>query len=35
MVRSTNQAAVGFYEHLGYVEADVVTLGRWLDGQTA
>jgi ribosomal protein S18 acetylase RimI-like enzyme len=35
MVRSTNQAAVGFYEHLGYADADVVVLGRRLDGQTA
>jgi len=28
MVRSANQAVVGFYEHLGYVDADVVVLGR-------
>jgi ribosomal protein S18 acetylase RimI-like enzyme len=32
MVRTTNQAAVGFYEHLGYAGADVVVLARWLDG---
>jgi ribosomal protein S18 acetylase RimI-like enzyme len=31
MVRSTNKAVVGFYEHLGYVDADVVVLGRRLD----
>ena len=35
MVRATNKAVVGFYERLGYVEADVVVLGRRLDGQTA
>jgi ribosomal protein S18 acetylase RimI-like enzyme len=35
MVRATNMAAVGFYEHLGYADADVVVLGRRLDGQTA
>jgi ribosomal protein S18 acetylase RimI-like enzyme len=33
MVRATNTAMVGFYEHLGYVDADVVVLGRRLDGQ--
>jgi ribosomal protein S18 acetylase RimI-like enzyme len=32
MVRATNQAAVGFYEHLGYAGSDVVVLARWLDG---
>ena len=32
MVRATNQAVVGFYEHLGYVDADVIVLARWLDG---
>jgi ribosomal protein S18 acetylase RimI-like enzyme len=32
MVRTTNQAAVGFYEHLGYTGSDVVVLARWLDG---
>ena len=31
MVRAANQAVVGFYEHLGYVDADVVVLGRRLD----
>jgi ribosomal protein S18 acetylase RimI-like enzyme len=35
MVRATNKAVVGFYEHLGYVDADVTVLGRRLDGQTA
>ena len=35
MVRTTNKAVVGFYEHLGYVDADVVVLGRRLDGQAA
>lgn len=33
MVRATNKAVVGFYEHLGYADADVVVLGRRLDGQ--
>ena len=33
MVRATNTAVVGFYEHLGYVDAHVVVLGRRLDGQ--
>jgi ribosomal protein S18 acetylase RimI-like enzyme len=31
MVRATNQAAVGFYEHLGYTESEVMVLGRRLD----
>ncbi len=35
MVRAANTAAVGFYEHLGYADADVVVLGRRLDGRTA
>ena len=35
MVRATNKAVVGFYEHLGYADADVVVLGRRPDGQTA
>ena len=35
MVRATNKTVVGFYEHLGYVDADVVVLGRRLDGQAA
>ncbi len=37
MVRTTNQAVIGFYQHLGYVEADATVLGRRLDGadQTA
>jgi ribosomal protein S18 acetylase RimI-like enzyme len=34
MVRATNKAAVGFYERLGYADADVIVLGRRLDGQT-
>lgn len=34
MVRTTNKAVMGFYEHLGYVDADVTVLGRRLDGQT-
>jgi ribosomal protein S18 acetylase RimI-like enzyme len=34
MVRTTNKAVVGFYEHLGYADADVVVLGRRLDNQT-
>jgi ribosomal protein S18 acetylase RimI-like enzyme len=32
MVRTTNQATVGFYDHLGYEASDVVVLGRLLDG---
>lgn len=32
MVRTTNQATVGFYDHLGYEASDVVVLGRRLDG---
>lgn len=32
MVRSTNLATVGFYQHLGYTDAEVVVLGRRLDG---
>jgi ribosomal protein S18 acetylase RimI-like enzyme len=31
MVRATNQAVIGFYEHLGYEQSDVVVLGRRLD----
>lgn len=31
MVRSTNQAARGFYDRLGYAPQDVVTLGRFLN----
>ncbi|MGH3200631.1 MAG: GNAT family N-acetyltransferase [Streptosporangiaceae bacterium] len=34
MVRATNRAVVGFYEHLGYIDANVTVLGRRLDGQT-
>lgn len=34
MVRATNRSAVGFYERLGYTDADVMVLGRRLDGQT-
>jgi ribosomal protein S18 acetylase RimI-like enzyme len=33
MVRAANKAVAGFYEHLGYVDADVVVLGRRLDVQ--
>jgi ribosomal protein S18 acetylase RimI-like enzyme len=32
MVRSTNQATVAFYQRLGYADAEVVVLGRRLDG---
>jgi ribosomal protein S18 acetylase RimI-like enzyme len=32
MVRSTNQATVAFYQHLGYADAEVTVLGRRLDG---
>jgi hypothetical protein len=32
MVRATNRGAVGFYEHLGYADSEVVVLGRRLDG---
>jgi ribosomal protein S18 acetylase RimI-like enzyme len=31
MVRTTNKAALGFYEHLGYADAQAVVLGRPLD----
>ena len=31
MVRTENDAAVGFYERIGYLPADVVVLGRRLD----
>ena len=31
MVRSDNDAVLGFYEHLGYQPQDVVVLGRRLD----
>jgi ribosomal protein S18 acetylase RimI-like enzyme len=30
MVRHSNSAAVQFYEQLGYEDADVTVLGRWL-----
>jgi ribosomal protein S18 acetylase RimI-like enzyme len=30
MVRTSNADAVGFYERLGYEDAEVRTLGRWL-----
>ncbi|MBH0130062.1 GNAT family acetyltransferase [Salinibacterium sp. NK8237] len=30
MVRSTNKQATGFYEHLGYEDADVRVLAKWL-----
>jgi ribosomal protein S18 acetylase RimI-like enzyme len=32
MVRATNRGTIGFYEHLGYADSDVVVLGRRLDG---
>jgi ribosomal protein S18 acetylase RimI-like enzyme len=32
MVRATNRSTIGFYEHLGYADSDVVVLGRRLDG---
>jgi hypothetical protein len=32
MVRATNQATIGFYEHLGYADSEVAVLGRRLDG---
>lgn len=32
MVRTTNTAVTGFYQHLGYVDGEVVVLGRWLAG---
>ena len=32
MVRTGNTAAAGFYERLGYTDADCVVLGRRLDG---
>jgi len=33
MVRTDNEAAQGFYDHLGYPVQDVVTRGRRLDGE--
>tara|TARA_R110002124_G_scaffold191253_1_gene358667 strand:+ start:744 stop:893 length:150 start_codon:yes stop_codon:yes gene_type:complete len=30
MVRSTNQQATGFYDRLGYENADVQVLAKWL-----
>jgi GNAT superfamily N-acetyltransferase len=35
MVRTTNLATLGFYEHLGYVTQDVVVLGCRFDDQDA
>jgi hypothetical protein len=32
MVRATNRGTIGFYEHLGYAESEVVVLGHRLDG---
>jgi ribosomal protein S18 acetylase RimI-like enzyme len=32
MVRTTNQAVVAFYASLGYVDGDVIVLGKRLDG---
>jgi hypothetical protein len=32
MVRATNRGTIGFYEHLGYAESEVVVLGHCLDG---
>jgi ribosomal protein S18 acetylase RimI-like enzyme len=31
MVRSSNAAAMGFYQRIGYIDAEVVVLGRRLD----
>jgi ribosomal protein S18 acetylase RimI-like enzyme len=31
MVRTTNEAVLGFYQRLGYTDGEVVVLGRWLD----
>jgi ribosomal protein S18 acetylase RimI-like enzyme len=31
LVRETNTAVVGFYEHLGYEVAPRVVMGKWLD----
>lgn len=33
MVRRDNVAATAFYERLGYSNADVEVLGRWIDGR--
>jgi ribosomal protein S18 acetylase RimI-like enzyme len=30
MVRTTNEAVLGFYQRLGYTDPEVVVLGRWL-----
>lgn len=32
MVRTDNEAAVAFYERLSYIDAEVIVLGRRLDG---
>ena len=32
MVRATNRGSIGFYEHLGYADSEVVVLGHRLDG---
>jgi ribosomal protein S18 acetylase RimI-like enzyme len=32
MVRATNRGTIGFYEHLGYADSEVVVLGHRLDG---
>jgi ribosomal protein S18 acetylase RimI-like enzyme len=32
MVRATNRGTIGFYEHVGYADSEVVVLGRRLDG---
>jgi ribosomal protein S18 acetylase RimI-like enzyme len=32
MVRSENEAALGFYDRVGYETSDVKVLSRWLDG---
>jgi ribosomal protein S18 acetylase RimI-like enzyme len=35
MVRETNQAVIGFYEHLGYGDSEVRVLSRWMPGGRA
>ena len=31
MVRSANEAVLGFYDHLGYEDADVQVRSKWLE----
>ena len=35
MVRTTNEAALGFYDRLGYAASPVAVMAKWLDGTEA